>query len=106
MKLEHQELLKEFYDNISPHFPGLTLQQLNKICCSPFFHLKKMMEKDEFNYMRLQYFGSFIVYPGKAKHKLKVIDKFLAEGILSKEDYDRFKKMYTDYLEKHENNKI
>lgn len=99
MKLEHQDLLKEFYDSIAPSFPGLTQQDLNKIVCGPFNHLKKMMEADEINYMRMKYFGSFVVYPRKAKSELSYLESRVEKGMISREQADKFKISLTKHIE-------
>lgn len=102
MKLEHQDLIKEFYDSIHSHFPGLTQQELNHICCAPFKHLKKMMEGDKVDTMRFKYFGSFVVFPRKAKSELSYLDGRLERKIITQEQYDRLKLMLTNFIEEDE----
>lgn len=100
MKLTNQELYTEFYKEISSAFPGLTRSEIDLICNSPFKHLKNMMEGDEICEMRLKYFGSFLVYPRKAKYELEILDTRLEKNIISQTQYVKYKEMLENYLKK------
>lgn len=100
MKLTNQELYNEFFKEITSSFPGLTRNEVDQICNSPFKHLKNTMEGDEICEIRLKYFGSFLVYPRKAKYELDQLDSRLEKNIISQAQYDKYKKMLENYLNK------
>ena len=63
MKLLHKELVTDYHSFLMEEYPDLTIEQVNEIVSAPFIQLKDGMKSGEFPVVRLQFFGTFLVYP-------------------------------------------
>lgn len=103
MKLLHPELVQEYYDSIKDKYPGLTLQQCNEICSAPFIEVRKGIESGESPTIRLQFFGTFVVYPKRLIYYLKVYSKMFKEQRIGTVAYFKKKEQLETALKRKEN---
>lgn len=103
MKRNNEELIIEFHKKMSADFPDITIEQAKEICSGPWKFLKEEMEKGTTEEIRFKYFGTFQVYPGRAKNLLsKLKDRFRFNKI-NKDDYFRIKEMLEKFINNEEN---
>ena len=100
MKLNNQDLLEEFYQEIKEDFPEVSFEQVKEICFGPWRFLKDEMESGNLSSVRLKYFGTFQVYPGRAKNMLYNLDKRFKANLIDEKQYLHYKEMIQDYLNK------
>ena len=101
MKLEAEAVVKEYYESVRHNYPDISFEEFKKICYAPFEFTRKQMENDRLPVIRLKYFGTFMVYPKRAKGLLKDLGK---KKVKDKEFF-RIRDMLESFLEKHgENN--
>lgn len=100
MKLNNQDLLEEFYQEIEEDFPNVSFEQVKEICFGPWRFLKDEMESGNLASVRLKYFGTFQVYPGRAKNMLYNLDKRYNANLIDEKQYLHYKGMIQDYLNK------
>lgn len=98
MKLNNAELIEEFYDSIKDEF-DLTFDQVVDICFGPFIFTKKIIEKGDFESVRLKYFGNFTVYSKRIKSMLEKNKEMLEEGRLSQEQFEKYNLKLLNYIE-------
>lgn len=98
MKLTHEELFEEFYQQERNKYPGLPKDQFKIICTSPWEFLKQEIKSGALNTIRFKYFGVFQVYPGRAKAQLKKLDRLLEEGQMTEKRHKEVKVMLNRYL--------
>ena len=103
MRLRNQELMEEFYRRMLPQFPELTLEQFTAICHTPYRFLRSCIEGDEIVEVRLKYFGSFQVFPGRAKNYLYNLKERLKYHKIEPSVYKRLATMVENYLKTTEN---
>lgn len=95
MNIKSAELIEEFYqeNEDSP----LSLEEVKLICKSQFDLVAKEMESGYLRNIRLKYFATFVVYPGRVRHLNNYLDRQLQESTISTSDYERLKAMYLEY---------
>lgn len=71
MKLDTQDLMKEFYEKNQHRYPDMTFEEMREICYTQFSYVKQEMESGELPTIRLKYLGIFIVFEGTAKGMLR-----------------------------------
>jgi nucleoid DNA-binding protein len=85
-RLLSADLIQEFYDTHTELFPDLNYKEVVQICNAPFEMVKKDMQEGSFNVIRLQFFGTFVVYPKRAKALInRTVSKF-KKGFISQEE--------------------
>lgn len=105
MKLENQELLKEFYDRFKENYPGLTFEQVKECCATQYFYTKKEIESGELPVIRLKYFGTFLVYPRRAEATLERMSKQFKDLKIEAKTYFEKKAMLEKFLHNEEQKK-
>ena len=98
MKLESDKLVTEFYNKKSSEFPGITQEQAKDICYGPWKFLKQEMENGELSEVRFKYFGTFQVYPGRAKNLLVNLKERFRFNKVGKEEFFRIKTMLEKFI--------
>ena len=106
MKLEHLELIEEFYLSIAKDYPDLTFEDVKEICYYPWFYTKNIIQSGSLDKIRLKGFGCFEVYPGKAKHALTALYKTFEQGKITSTQYFKGKANLERYLQKIESGEI
>ena len=107
MKLENQELLKEFYDRNKDKYPDLSFEQMKECCTSQYVYAKQAIESGELPVIRLKYFGTFIVYPKRAEGILNRMNEQFKSLKINAKLYFEKKAMIEKFLnnEKQKENK-
>lgn len=103
MKLLHPDLVDEYYNSIKDQYPGLTKEQCNQICSAPFIEVRKGIESGTFLNIRLQFFGTFVVYPKRINYYLKLYAKMFKEQRITPANYFRKKEQFELALKRKEN---
>lgn len=103
MKLLHPDLIDEYYNSIKDQYPGLTKEQCNQICSAPFLEARRAIESGEFLTVRLQFFGTFVVYPKRLSYYLKVYSKMFKEQRITPANYFKKKEQLESALKRKEN---
>jgi hypothetical protein len=103
MKLNHPELIQEYFESIQEQYPGLTLQQCNEICSAPFVEVRKGIESGELPTIRLKFFGTFIAYPKRVKGILKNLENLFKNHRVSPGVYFKKKEQLERFLNKVKN---
>lgn len=98
MKLENQELLKEFYDRVKDKYPDLTQKQIKECCTTQYSFVRKEMESGELPAIRLKYFGTFLVYPKRAAAILNRLKRQFDEHKITPKHYFDKKAMIDKFL--------
>lgn len=106
MKLDSQALLSEFYEMIKDDYPEISFEMVKEACFGPWIALRHEMESGELPEVRFTYFGTFQVYPGRAKYMLYALDKKLEAGNITPLQHERYIAMITKYLKKLEDGKV
>ena len=103
MRLLHPDLLDEYYESIRHQYPGLTKGQCNEVCSAPFIEVRKGIESGEFPTIRLQFLGTFVVYPKRIIYYLALYAKMFKELRISAEKYFKKKEQFESALKRKEN---
>lgn len=98
MKRSNEELIIEFHKKMSSDFPDITIEQAKEICSGPWLFLKEEMEKGTTEEIRFKYFGTFQVYPGRAKNLLVKLKERFRFNKIDKSDYFRIKEMLEKFI--------
>lgn len=99
MKLENQELLKEFYERVKDEYPDLSFHQVRACCSTPFEYTKQEIESGDLPTIRLKYFGTFLVYPKRAKSILTKLERQFKEQKITPKHYFAKKAIIDKFLE-------
>ena len=103
MKLDNQILIEEYYQEIKKEYPDISFDELKKIVSGPFALLKQEMASSELPTVRLKYFGTFVVYTGRANYMLGRTEKSYLKGNITQKLYDERIQTITSLLERREN---
>lgn len=102
MKKENNELMEEFYQKIKGDYPELSFDKVRTICSAPWKFLKDKISSGTLEDIRLKYFGTFRVFPGRVKECQKKNKERLEKGTLSEKNYNYYETIYNNYLERNE----
>ena len=105
MKLENQELLKEFYDRNKDKYPDLSFEQMKECCTSQYVYAKKEIESGDLPVIRLKYFGTFMVYPKRADSILRRMNEQFKLLKINAKFYFEKKAMLEKFLNNEEQKK-
>lgn len=106
MKIDTQDLMKEFYELNKDKYPDMTFEQMRDICYTQFAYVKQEMESGELNTIRLKYLGIFVVFEGTAKGMLRKMKVRFDDLSIDTKFYFTKKAMLDKFLLKKENEKI
>lgn len=98
MKVENQQLIEEYYNRIKDKYPDLTLADVKAMCIGPFSYVRKEMESGNLHNVRLKYFGTFLVYPNRARIMLERMKIAFKELRLDSKFYFTKKAMIDKFL--------
>lgn len=99
-RIDSRDLITEFHERIKEEYPDVTYEQVREICYAPFVFTRKQMESGECMTVRLKYFGTFKVYPGRAKGLLVSLKNKFDKNLIEPSEYFRIKAMIEKYLNK------
>lgn len=105
MKLENQELLKEFYEMNKNKYPEMTFEQVRDCCQTQYVYLRKNIESGELPVIRLKFFGTFLVYPKRARGILNRMNEQFKELKIDTKFYFEKKAMIEKFLNNEEQDK-
>lgn len=105
MKLNHLDLVQEYFESIREAHPNLTLEQCNEVCSAPFVEVRKGLESGEFPTVRLKFFGTFVAYPKRVKAILAQYEKMFKEHKITPHNYFKKKEQLEKFLNKQDESK-
>lgn len=103
MVIKNEELIHEFYSEVSEDYPDLNLEDMKEGIFGPWRFLRSEMEDGELHTVRFKYFGTFQVYEGRAKHMLLNLKERKRYNKIDKKKYDQLTTMIKAYLKRIEN---
>lgn len=95
-----RDVLIEFYKTVQDIYPNLSQSEIKEIYSAPYQYARSVIEGDEIKEIRMRYFGTFQVYPGKAELVLHQIKKRGITNSIPQEQYDRQVSLLESYIEK------
>ena len=102
MEYKSKELIEMFYKSLSEEEKKeLSKDKVNEIIRHSWKWVKNQIEDNDLPKIRLQYFGLFVVYPGRVKANLRKLTK---SKNFNGERYEEVKATLKNYLKRHENN--
>jgi hypothetical protein len=99
-RLRNEELLHEFYAKYGDNYPDLNLEQFKEIVFTPWIFLRQEVESGELETVRLKYFGTFQVYPGRAKRMLTNIKERFKYNKIEPKQFFKLKDMLEKFIKK------
>ena len=90
-------LIEEFYEENKHKYSDIPLNEFKLICSSPFMLIKEVMNRGILKDIRLKYLGVFKVVPARVKHSLINLESNYKEGKISKDRYEKRKKILGKY---------
>ena len=103
MRKENQELIEEYFEEITDKHPLLTFEQVKEMCIAPWRFLKMIMESGELYEVRFKYFGTFQVYQGRAEHMLQNLKERFRFHKIDPKHYYSLKTMLENFLKRIKN---
>ncbi len=100
----NDQLIVEFHKKMLGEHPDITLEQAKDICYGPWRFLKTEMENGNLEEVRFKYFGTFQVYPGRAKNMLINLKARFRFNKIARVEYYRIKDMLDKFMKKNEEN--
>ena len=100
MKLDNQQLLEKFYQEVSSKYPDVDFEQIKEVCFGPWRFLKDEMESGNLTTVRLKYFGTFQVYEGRARNMLYNLKVKFENNKIDEVYYMKYKTMIENYLKR------
>lgn len=96
--LEHEDAIKEYYEQVKDKYPNIDFEKFRKICKSPFEFIKKCIRSNDMPKIMIKYIGKFRIFPGRIKKALKSNDLYLEREIITPEYHQEKKGIYENYL--------
>ena len=99
-RIETTDLIKEYYDTMKSKYPNLSYNRFEKVCQACFVEVRETMVSEEFNTIRLQFFGTFVAHPKRLLGMVRKLNDSLVKGKVTEEDYERRALPMINYLKK------
>lgn len=100
MKLENEQLIKEFHNKMSEKYPNIILEQAKDIAFTPWKFLKQEIENGELPEVRFKYFGTFQVYHGRAVNMLENLKERFRYNKINRDMFYKTKDMLEKFIKK------
>lgn len=104
MKYYTSDLIYEYHKKVKEKYPDLSEEELRLAVTTPFNMIRQDMEDLNLSTCRLKYFGTFVVYPGKAKKGLEMLERALEKGSVTEEEYKKIKDKLEEYVKNESHN--
>ncbi len=108
--LTNKELIKQYWETMKNNIEGLSYDEFELICKSPFTFLKATIKSKAKNFLIFTHFGKFRSKEWIVKDQMKRYERGLEKGVMTQEDYDfkmleakRYLKEIQEYDEKNPN---
>ena len=99
MNLTNNELNESFYEKNKDNYPDVSLIQMKQIISGPWNYTRSEIESGKLPSIRHKYFGTFQVYPGRAKNMLRELKVRFDAGKITKEKYNKLYLMIKTYID-------
>lgn len=100
MRYGAEDILKDFKrESLPEEYKDLTLNDLRRICFTPFLFLRKIMQSNVLTEIRFKYLGVFLVSSRKAKTNLDKAEIRYAKGLITQEEFYEIKNMVDNYFD-------
>lgn len=103
MRITADDLIEQFYNQMEDKH-SLSLEQVTKICKSPFNYFREKMALHELPLIKVKYLGKFMAYRGSILRLLSNLTNKYRLGKMSKESFEDAKNNLHLYLDKNFNN--
>lgn len=97
-RIDSPSLLKEFYELNKDKYPHISLEQMKEVCSTQYLYVREQIKSGELPVIRLKYFGTFIVYQGRAEGMLRVLKEGFKRLLIEPKSYFYKKAMLEKYL--------
>ena len=87
--MRNLDTLEEFLKTYE--HPDISKEEVEKICKSVFSFVKHKIDDEEYDTIRLKYFGVFLIYPGKIKGLIKDYHRKFLNKYIGKEKYRKIR---------------
>lgn len=101
MKIDNDELQREFYSANQHLYPNMTFEEMRECTSTQWLYTRKNIESGELPVIRLQYFGTFLVFRAKAEDMLRKMKIRFDELRMDAKDYFAKKLMIENFLAKY-----
>lgn len=110
MYINNDTLVKEFYKTLPTSITNhISLEEVDRVCKSPFHFARYHMRRSQLNSIRLKYFGTFFLYPNKILRLLENNDYNLKHEAITPKTHQEAKehllKVYSDVVSVRETSK-
>ena len=99
MKIDSNILIRQYWDEVKDNYPDMDFEEFKAVCKRPFEYTKEQMESGELPTIRLKYFGTFLVYPKRARSALATVINMNKYKKIAKSEFERISTMLNKYLE-------
>jgi hypothetical protein len=72
--LDNDTLIKQYFEQVKDKYPDIDFARFEKICKSPFYYIKSIMEREDMPTILVKYLGKFRVFSGSIKTLLREND--------------------------------
>lgn len=102
MKLEIEQLIDQFYEEVKEQFPDLSKESVKEMVYTPFKVVKTALQHDDLKVFKFQFFGTFYLPLKRAYFLLNNLEIAYEKGKVTKNIYNRLKKAYESYITRKE----
>lgn len=106
MSKEPVDFIIEYYESIKDDYPHLTFADIERVCRNNFRVIKSEMKNGTLRTIRLRYFGTFVVFRGRALGMLRKTEKMQKQGKVTEETYHYIHEIVGNYLKREHNESI
>lgn len=96
------KLIEDYHTQVKDKYPDIEFDRFTRICKSPFYFIRKVMEDKTFPVIQIKYLGKFLVYPGKVKAILRSLKLAKEKGTITPEDYETNSRDLIKFLKDHD----
>ena len=105
-ELELEDLLHGFYLQYHANYPDLTYDEVKKAVTYQWIFTRELIELGNLDKIRLKGFGTFQVYPGRARGCLKGNYERFEKGFIDSNFYFKQKEKLEKYIKKLEEGEV
>lgn len=98
--LEHEDAIKQYYEEVKDKYPEMDHAEFELVCRAPFLYIKRCIMSTTVAYnIRVKFLGVFNLYTKRVRESMTINERAFKKKIITEEEYTNRK----DYLERLEN---